>query len=280
MHINKQLAQQLNQAYAHVANHEQLTSRTQSLATQIEGPVQVPRIPFKISALIVIAPVALFLHQLSAMRDAYDTRMIEWNSLIKAKTAFLAKSRPAEEARTIALDTHPQPAKPSEIPGFIFDSPTISLVLAALIIVALLGPVILYNAKRPAISNKLFGRTNRKRAEKKAAIEQEIQRLKQRATQEFKAYDRIGFPRQCFQSRTLAMLREYVETGRATTFSEAINVYAQEEHNEKQLRLQHHAINQQNRKLQMLHNQMRINNEQNLINSLRLRDEISYLRRN
>lgn len=30
----------------------------------------------------------------------------------------------------------------------------------------------------------------------------------------------------------------------------------------------------------MLHNQMRINNEQNLINSLRLRDEISYLRRN
>lgn len=30
----------------------------------------------------------------------------------------------------------------------------------------------------------------------------------------------------------------------------------------------------------MIHNQMRINNEQNLINSLRIRDETSYLRRN
>lgn len=234
---NQPLYHQLSEGYRIVSKIQQNNQAISDLQSKIRPKLKVPKINGTGIKTMLILAVLLFLvlaYEIYAPMKAYETDHADWERLVKAEFEFaklLADTD--EEAWQIAYYSHPEPFNEYAMFGYEPSYGTMVAVIAGLIAIAVIILLIFYALIRKRLEKLLLSKANAQRSEENATIEGQIHGIEVENAQLTKLYHRTGLPTQYSEPQALGTMLGYVESARAHTLQDAVNLYEQDKHNQQ-----------------------------------------------
>ena len=257
--INRQLAMQIREASDIAQEHEQYLSRWAALKSQLRRPRSLPQITsdvLKWAFVVALCLWAVHAYQSWARLRTYKRTLAEWEEYAESEASFVATLNDIseEEAREIVDNYSTRPGDPPfYFPESVLEMLFFIVIGGILIFGLIFGTLYLYNKNLNTLNRALFGRENASRRAKNRATEAQMQQYAQQLGELRQRYNSLGFPDVYFSSAVLRRIGEYVAAGRAQNFSQAANLYEQDEKHNRQLAEARRAQNQLTEQLERHH---------------------------
>lgn len=257
--MNRQLAMQLREASNVAQEYEQYLARWSTTESQLKRPVNLPQVTFDVRKWAFFMSLLLWVihaYQCWARLGIYKRTEEEWEEYAASEASFVAtlKDISEEEAREIVENYSTRPGEPPfYFPESVLEMLFFIVVGGILIFGLVFGALYLYNRNLSKLNNVLFGKANAARRAKNRAAEAQMQQDAQRLEALRQHYCSLGFPDVYFSSAVLRKMGDYVEAGRAQSFSQAANLYEQDERHRAQLAEARRAQNELAKQLERHH---------------------------
>lgn len=238
--INQQLAAKLVNASKIAKEYEDCHSRSSALNSQLKPPLRLPRVSevLKYAFILFLVLWGIYAYKSWGRLRRYESALESWEEYAESEAGFVAtlKHISETEAREIVDNYAIRPGEPP----FYFPESSLELllfiVIGGLLIFGLIcGALYLYSNNLFKLENVIFGRANASRCAKNQQIAEQIEQVDRRQEELRRRYNGLGIPESYSSSAVLRKLSEYVKAGRAHSFSQAANLYEQDERHNQQL---------------------------------------------
>lgn len=255
--INRQLAMQFREASNVAQEYEQYLARRSTTQSQLKRPVELHEVtdPWKLAfvlSLLMWVPYAILCW---IWLDDYKSTEEEWERYAATETSFVAtvEDISEKEAREIVEKNYGHGEPPFYIPESVSEMLFLIVVGGILIFGLVFGALYLYNRNVCTLEDVLFGKANAARRAKNRPAEAQMRQDAQRLEALRQHYRSLGFPDVYFSSAVLRKMGDYVEAGRAQSFSQAANLYEQDKRHRAQLAEARRAQNKLAKQLERHH---------------------------
>lgn len=262
--INRQLAMQFREASNVAQEYEQYLARRSTTQSQLKRPVELHEVtdPWKLAFVLSLLLCVFYAILCWVGLDDYKSTEEEWERNAATETGWVAMMEDISEKEAREIVENSRPGEPPfYIPESVSEMLFLIVVSGILFFGLVFGALYLYNRNLCTLEDVLFGKVNAARRAKNRPVEAQMRQDAQRLAALRQHYRSLGFPDVYFSSAVLRKMGDYVEAGRAQSFSQAANLYEQDKrHREarraqnklaKQLERHHHAQMMSDRWLQM-----------------------------